>query len=62
MRDAGVRGSIVTLICDGGERYRHSYYDDAWVQRQGLDLTPYTTTLERFFATGDWQPPTAPPD
>jgi cysteine synthase A len=52
-----VRGSVVTLICDGGDRYQHSYYDDAWLQRQGMDLAPYTTTLEHFLATGEWKPP-----
>ncbi|WP_308259054.1 PLP-dependent cysteine synthase family protein [Pseudonocardia sp. H11422] len=57
MRSEGVRGSVVTLICDGGERYRHSYYDDGWVAAQGLDLAPYTATLERFLATGEWAPP-----
>ena len=53
----GGRGSVVTLICDGGERYRHSYYDDAWLERQGMDLAPYIATLEHFFATGEWDPP-----
>ena len=24
-------GSIVTLICDSGERYLDTYYNDAWV-------------------------------
>jgi cysteine synthase len=48
----GVRGSVVTLICDGGERYRHSYYDDAWVAAQGLDPTPHRERIERFYATG----------
>jgi cysteine synthase len=57
MRAAGVRGSVVTLICDGGDRYQHSYYDDAWVQAQGMDLAPFTATLEQFFATGEWAPP-----
>jgi cysteine synthase A len=57
MRAAGVCGSVVTLICDGGERYRHSYYDDEWVRQQGLDLAPYTATLERFHKTGEWDPP-----
>ncbi|MCE3550674.1 PLP-dependent cysteine synthase family protein [Pseudonocardia sp. RS11V-5] len=50
----GVRGSVVTLICDGGERYRHSYYDDDWVAAQGLDLTPHTERIERFLATGEF--------
>ena len=48
----GRRGSIVTLICDGGERYRHSYYDDDWVAAQGLDLTPYRERIEEFFRSG----------
>ena len=38
----GERGSIVTLICDGGERYAGTYYSDAWVADQGLELAPYT--------------------
>ncbi|RCV56983.1 L-cysteine desulfhydrase Cds1 [Marinitenerispora sediminis] len=59
LRD-GCRGSVVTLICDGGERYRHSYYDDAWVAAQGMDLAPYTAALDRFLATGKWAPPPPP--
>jgi cysteine synthase A len=38
MRDAGRDGSIVTILCDAGERYAHSYYDPAWYQRQGIDV------------------------
>ncbi|TQN32292.1 cysteine synthase A [Haloactinospora alba] len=53
----GRSGSVVTLICDGGERYRHNYYDDGWVAEQGMDLGPYTATLERFMDTGQWVPP-----
>ncbi|CAM3831050.1 PLP-dependent cysteine synthase family protein [Nocardiopsis gilva] len=53
----GRRGSVVTLLCDGGERYRHSYYDDDWVAATGLGLAPYTATIERFLATGTWAPP-----
>ncbi|GAA1390171.1 PLP-dependent cysteine synthase family protein [Pseudonocardia kongjuensis] len=56
---AGRRGSVVTLICDGGERYRHSYFDDDWVAAQGLDLAPYTAAMESFLATGRWEPPAA---
>jgi cysteine synthase A len=57
MLQEGRRGSVVSLICDGGERYRHSYDDDAWLAAQGLDLAPYTATLERFAADGTWVPP-----
>ena len=46
------RGSVVTLICDGGERYANTYYSDAWVGAHGLDLAPYTEALETFLAGG----------
>ncbi|TFV50469.1 PLP-dependent cysteine synthase family protein [Blastococcus sp. TF02A_35] len=54
---AGRRGSVVTLLCDGGERYAHTYYSDEWVAAQGMDLAPATETLARFTATGEWAPP-----
>jgi cysteine synthase A len=50
MRRAGREGSIATLICDGGERYRETYYDDGWLASAGHDLTPYRTVLEAFVA------------
>lgn len=46
MKAAGQTGSIVTLICDGGERYSDTYYNDAWLAQQGIDPTPYTSQLE----------------
>jgi cysteine synthase A len=57
MLAAGRRGSVVTLLCDGGERYSDTYYSDEWVTAQGLDLVPPTRTLRAFAATGEW--PTA---
>ena len=42
MRDNNEQGSLVTLICDGGERYLNTYYNDDWVAEQGMDLTQYT--------------------
>jgi cysteine synthase A len=53
---AGRRGSVVTLLCDGGERYAHTYYADDWVAAQGLDLAPHTDTVRRFATTGEWRP------
>src|SRR5919199_437336 len=44
----GERGSVVTLICDGGDRYAGTYYNDAWVGDQGLELEPYTEAVEMF--------------
>ncbi len=51
----GRSGSIVTVLCDGGERYTHTYYDDAWVAERGLDLTAPTAVLDHFHATGEFR-------
>jgi len=56
MLAAGRAGSVVTLLCDGGERYAHTYYSDEWVAAQGLDLAPHATTLRRFATSGEWRP------
>ena len=48
-------GSIVTLICDPGERYLDSYYDRGWLDAQGLDIAPHVERLERFAATGRFE-------
>lgn len=55
MLQRGERGSIVTLICDSGERYANTYYNDDWLADQGLDLAPHTAVLERFLAEGIWE-------
>ncbi|MDR6787694.1 cysteine synthase A [Sphingomonas sp. BE138] len=36
MAAAGQAGSIVTLLCDGGERYGCTYYDDDWLAARGI--------------------------
>ncbi len=56
MRREGRTGSVVTLICDSGVRYAHTYYDDQWVAAQGFDLAPHRAQLDRFLATGEWTP------
>ena len=50
----GRPASVVTLLCDGGERYAGTYYDDAWLSAQGLDLAPHRATVDAFLATGVW--------
>ena len=60
MRSRGERGSVVTLICDGGDRYAGTYYDDAWVRDQGLELAPHAEALETFLERGAF--PEAAPD
>ena len=38
MHAAGEAGSIVAILCDGGERYAHSYYNAQWLAAQGFDI------------------------
>jgi len=57
MNTAGAPGSIVTLLCDGGDRYQGTYYDDGWLAANDLDIGPSLDTLERFAATGEWREP-----
>jgi cysteine synthase A len=57
MHSGGEQGSVVTLLCDGGERYTDTYYDDDWLADHGLDVAPYLRTLEKFHATGEWPEP-----
>jgi cysteine synthase A len=54
MHARGERGSVVTLLCDRGELYGHTYFSDAWVEREGLDLAPHERRLEAFLASGSW--------
>ena len=52
MRAQGRRGSVVTLICDGGERYAHTYLSDTWLSAQRIDIQPYLEALKSFHSTG----------
>jgi cysteine synthase A len=47
---AGEQGSVVSLICDSGDRYLSTYFNDDWVAERELDLRPYEDALEDFFA------------
>jgi cysteine synthase A len=52
----GKRGSIVSLMCDAGDRYAGSYYNPDWIAAHGLDSAPYEAVLADFFETGTWPP------
>ena len=49
---AGESGSVVSMLCDGGERYLDSYYNDEWLKQKGFDLDPYLAQLDNFYASG----------
>lgn len=52
MKARGETGSIVTLLCDSGERYLDTYFDAEWVQENIGDLSPYLDQLAAFEQTG----------
>ncbi len=52
MAEAGERGSIISILCDGGERYRTTYFNDDWLQKRGVDLAEPQARLEQFFESG----------
>ncbi len=54
MAGHGQQGAIVTLLCDAGERYRHSYFDDAWLQAQGLDCGRERVAIDVLIERGEW--------
>ncbi|WP_221356924.1 PLP-dependent cysteine synthase family protein [Streptomyces beigongshangae] len=49
--------TVVTVLCDSGERYLDTYYSDEWLDRQRIDFRPWRDTVERFLDTGHWVPP-----
>jgi cysteine synthase A len=54
LRAAGTAGSVVTLLCDSGDRYERTYYDDGWVAAQGWDLRPYRAAVREFLDGGSF--------
>jgi cysteine synthase A len=50
----GQRGSVVTLMCDAGDRYAGNYYNADWLNAHGLDPEPHEAVLRGFFESGVW--------
>jgi cysteine synthase A len=58
MSEHGESGALVLVLCDGGERYRHSYYDAGWLAANGFDPAPDIARLDAFLRRGqaqDWR-------
>jgi cysteine synthase A len=54
MARTGQEGSVITLICDSGDRYQQTYFNDAWMAQTKVDLRPWTRRLAVFQETGMW--------
>jgi cysteine synthase A len=46
MRAKGEHGSILSLLCDAGERYLKSYFDADWACQHMGDYTPASARLQ----------------
>jgi cysteine synthase len=57
MRLRGERGSIVSLLCDRGERYAETLFDPAWLAPRGIDPLPWKSALLDCIADGAWHEP-----
>jgi hypothetical protein len=55
--DPAVRG----LLCDRGDRYADSYYDDGWVRAHDLDPEPHLAALRRALDEGGLRLPQVGP-
>ncbi|WP_433668293.1 PLP-dependent cysteine synthase family protein [Klebsiella michiganensis] len=45
MREEGRTGSLVTLLCDSGERYLETYYNPQWVAANIGDISPWQAQI-----------------
>ncbi len=61
MTRSGEPGSVVTLLCDSGDRHLSTYYDDAWLADNGIDIGPDAAVLDAYERTGEFDPPETSP-
>ncbi|MFT4201938.1 PLP-dependent cysteine synthase family protein [Gordonia sp. (in: high G+C Gram-positive bacteria)] len=54
MVDARQPGSVVTLLCDPGERYGSTYFDPDWRAQHDLFADDELAALRRFWTVGRW--------
>ena len=57
MREQRRTGSIVTLLCDRGARYRETLYDPAWLAQRGIDPQPWRRAIAVAMDSGRLVPP-----
>ena len=48
MKEKNQVGSIVTLMCDSGERYLDTYYTPSWVEEKVGDISLYSKQLNEY--------------
>lgn len=53
MRERGETGSIVTLLCDRGERYGETLFNEEWLRAHDIDLARARGAIGRLLGGGD---------
>lgn len=56
MREEGRSGSIVTILCDSGDRYARSYYNRDWYLERGIPMAEADEALASVLAGGEFPP------
>lgn len=51
----GQTGSIVSVICDGGDRYTSTYYDPVWLENAGINIRLEMEMLNGFLDGGPFE-------
>ena len=49
----GEKGSLVTLVCDSGDRYAETYFNPEWLKQKGLETGPWRERIDAFLGGGD---------
>ena len=55
MQREGREGSLVTLICDSGDRYDGTYFNPDWLAQNNIDIDPWRRSIETFLDTGTFE-------
>ena len=50
MRERGERGSVLSLLCDAGERYLPTYFNEIWVAENLGDCDAASERLAQTFS------------
>ena len=49
MAAKGETGSVISILCDQGERYASTYFNDAWIAQRKIDLASGVAAMREFF-------------
>jgi cysteine synthase A len=53
----GREGSLVTLICDSGDRYSSTYFNPDWLTKNSIEISPWCEAIETFLDSGTFKAP-----